>query len=267
LKDYVVPPRTDDPEEMRKFYEQVCLYINTNIADIETAETDITDLEAAGLTYVKTDGSRSIDYSSGEFKIGDVAGGNYVGFESDGTAEFNGDATVWDDLRTPISVASKISGKEPAEVAYKGGIVYEFNTGNDETCAFNVQLPHAYKLGTDIEFHIHYLIRADGANGVDPENVKWDFTYSWADIDDEQPAETTVSTTIDVKALTADTHYLGEIASTIDGSGISGVSSMIICSLGRDVSVANNYTDDVLVMELDFHYQIDTLGSRDEAVK
>ena len=175
------------------------------------------------------------------------------------------DETVWDDLRTPISTAKAIPGKEPKEVAYKGGIVYEFEDGRDEGCAFNVQLPHDYKEGSDIEFHIHMLIRTSGA-GIGAENVKWDFTHSWSNIGDAQPTETTVPATIDVQNDTEDTHYLKEITATITGTG-KKISSMLICSLTRDVSVANNYTDDVLVMEVDFHYQIDTIGSRQEDSK
>jgi len=39
------------------------------------------------------------------------------------------------------------------------------------------------------------------------------------------------------------------------------VSEMIICSLTRDVSVANNYDDEVYLLEADFHYQADQIGS------
>jgi hypothetical protein len=174
--------------------------------------------------------------------------------------------TVWDDLRTPINSSIKVAGKQPTETVYRSGIVYSFSKVTDNQIAFNVQLPHAYKLGTDIEFHIHYLIPTAGS-GVGSENIKWDFTHSWADIDSSQPSETTVNTTIDMQNKLADTHYLGEIAATIDGSSISGLSSMIICSLNRDTSVADNYDDVVYLMEIDFHYQINTIGSRQEGVK
>ncbi|MCP3683938.1 MAG: hypothetical protein GY861_14740 [bacterium] len=173
---------------------------------------------------------------------------------------------VWDDLRTPINAVKKVSGKEPTETAYKGGLVYSFSKTSDNSIVFNVQVPHEYKLGTDIEFHVHYIIPTAGS-GVGAENIKWDFTHSWAKIGSAQPNETTVNTTIDVQSLSANTHYLGEIAATIDGSAIDGVSSMLICSLTRDTSVANDYDDVVYLMEVDFHYQIDTMGSRQEAVK
>ena len=173
---------------------------------------------------------------------------------------------VWDDLRTPINSSLRVSGKQPTETVYRGGIVYSFSKISDNQIAFNVQLPHKYKLGTDIEFHIHYILPTAGSGGG-AENVKWDFTYSWADIGDAIPAKTTVNTTLDMQSKLADTHYLGEIAATIVGSGTGGVSSMLICSLTRDVSVANNYNDVVYMIEVDFHYQINTLGSRQESIK
>jgi hypothetical protein len=173
---------------------------------------------------------------------------------------------VWDDLRTPVSQVRLAGSKPPTSTLYKGGEVLAFPSNADKTIYFNVQLPHKYKLGEDIEFHIHYVLPTAGS-GLGAENVKWDFTYAWADIGDAIPAETPVPATLDMQNKSADTHYLGEIAGTIDGSGISGVSSMLICSLTRDTTVANNYTDDVYLMEVDFHFPINTLGSRQEAVK
>jgi len=51
-KNVVIPPRTDDPNEEKKFFETICLNINDIYADlivaeadIDTAESDIDDLE------------------------------------------------------------------------------------------------------------------------------------------------------------------------------------------------------------------------------
>jgi len=174
--------------------------------------------------------------------------------------------TVWDDLRTPANNTKKVPGKEAKDFVYNSGVILNFEVGQDQAIAFNVQLPHAYKLGANIEFHAHVILPTSGA-GLGAENIKFDFTHAWADLASVVPGETTVPTTIDVQSYVADTHYLMEIAATIDGSGISGVSSMLICSLTRDVGVANNYNDDVYVVEVDFHYPIDTIGSRLEASK
>jgi len=176
------------------------------------------------------------------------------------------DTVVWDDLRTPANNSKKVPGKEAKDQVYKGGVILKFEDGADQAIAFNVQLPHAYKLGEDIEFHIHIILPIAGV-GAGAENVKFDLTHSWADIGAAMPAETTVTVTRDVQSDVADIHYLMEIAAAIDGSGISGVSSMLICSLTRDVGVANNYNNDVYLVEVDFHYPIDTMGSRQGSTK
>ena len=175
------------------------------------------------------------------------------------------DETVWDDIRTPSNTSKAVAGSEAGDQAYKGGVVLAFSTTSDNAIAFNVQLPHKYQLGGDIEFHIHYALPTAGA-GAGVENVKWDLTYSWSSIDAAIPDATTVTKTIDVQNLSAHTHYVGEIAATIDGTG-QGISSMLICSLTRDISVANDYAAAVYVMEVDFHIPEDTRGASQEFVK
>ena len=51
-QNYVKPPRTNDPKEMQKFVEQVCLYINTTMNRVSAAEADST---AADVATLKTD--------------------------------------------------------------------------------------------------------------------------------------------------------------------------------------------------------------------
>ena len=94
-------------------------------------------------------------------------------------------------------------------------------------------------------------------------------TYSWADINGAFPAETTITATRDVQNDSADTHILLDIGDVLASNkvGTDDVSSMIICSLERDTSVADNYDDSVYLLEADFHYQIDAPGSREEFTK
>jgi len=231
--------------------------------DLDNIDGGTTD-EYYHLTEAQHTEATDREWADGKF--GDVAGGDYSEFEVDGTLVAHGDATVWDDMRTPASIAKALPGKEATFVAYRGGLVLNFAKNADQGIAFNVQLPHSYKLGTDIEFHVHAILPTSGA-GVGAENLKFDFTHSWAAIGDAMPTETSVPKTTDVQNYVAHDHRLIEIANAISGSSIDGVSSMLICSLTRDVSVANNYDDAVYVMEVDFHFQIDTIGSRQEAVK
>jgi len=173
---------------------------------------------------------------------------------------------VWDDLRTPANAVKLDSTNPPSSASYRDGSVLSFSKIQNQKIYFNVQVPHRYELGSDIEFHIHYVLPT-GGSGAGAENVKWDFTYSWANIGDAFPASTPATATIDVQNLSADTHYLGEIEDSMDGSGIDGVSSMLICSLERDTSVADNYDDVVYLLEVDFHYKSNTMGSRLEVAK
>jgi len=173
---------------------------------------------------------------------------------------------VWDDLRFPVGSVRGGGAFDTTPTAYKGGIVEAFSTGpNNESIQWIAQLPHATKLNPTLEFHMHYVLPAAGA-GAGVENIKFDFTYSWADINDSFPAETSESETLDVQSLSADTHYLLDWDIDMTGAG-SDVSSILICSLTRDVGVANDYASSVYFLEADFHIPLDTFRSREEYVK
>lgn len=195
--------------------------------------------------------------------LGDGGTTNYAEFETDGTLKFNGNATVWDDLRVPVSVVRLSGAQPPTEMAYQSGMVLAFPTNADKTIYFVVQMPHGWKQGSDITPHIHWTIAASGsASGA--ENVKWDLTYSWASIGSSFPAATSDSITIDVQNDTADDHMFDNFTAI---SNSETLSSILICSLTRDVSVANDYGDDAYLVEIDFHYELDTVGSRQITTK
>ena len=173
--------------------------------------------------------------------------------------------TFWDDARVAIN-ALKLSGtKPPTWTAYKGSRVLAFSDqaveANEEIVYFVMQLSHKYKIGSTLEFHVHWVPEDNTAG-----NVRWLFTYSWADIDGAFPAESTLV----VNAATpevADKHTLSGLGD-LTGSA-SGVSSMILCSLKRNSSNAGDtYTGkDAYLTECDFHFEIDMPGSREEYAK
>jgi len=175
------------------------------------------------------------------------------------------DDTVWDDLRFPASAVRLSGSQPPTATLYKGGSVLSFPDNADKTIYFTVQLPHNYKYGTDLKPHMH-LTMPNAGSGAGVENIKFDLTYSLANISDAFPAESTLTITADVQNAAADVHGYVPFAA-IDGSGIDNVSTMILCSLTRDVSVADNYGDDIYLLEIDFHYEIDAIGSDEELTK
>ena len=85
------------------------------------------------------------------------------------------------------------------------------------------------------------------------------------------PVQKTVSLTGDVQNAVAGNHSyagLADVPNADMATNSIGVSSMLICSLTRDNTVANNYADDVYLFEFDFHYQVDQeRGSRTEFAK
>jgi hypothetical protein len=178
--------------------------------------------------------------------------------------------TVWNDFVVPVQVASRstVPGTTaPNELAYRGGLVYEFPDGVDRTCYFVIQLPHTYKEGTDIVFHLHWTIDTTGA-GAGAENVEWDYSYSASSPgqspEEQWPAETTGTATVDVQSDNQHDHLIDNIV-TISGANFK-ISEVIIMSLTRTGST-DSYGGHALLVSADVHHEIDTVGSRQIAIK
>ncbi len=93
-------------------------------------------------------------------KIGDADGPNYSKIEANGMLEFNGEATVWDDLRIVPGAFQFAGNADPSIEDWQPGgsgitfKVYKFKE-NDEVF-FTCQMPHSYKEGSDIIAHLHW---------------------------------------------------------------------------------------------------------------
>jgi len=125
---------------------------------------------------------------------------------------------------------------------------------------FSAQLPHTYKEGTDISFHMHMMFPT-GSTG----KTRWVLEYMWVNVHAGVTTTTIKEATIE-PSLTPGNHDLG-IIGTIDGTGKT-ISSNLSCRLARKGGdVLDTNPGPVYVNEADFHYQIDTLGSRQEWAK
>ena len=76
MQAYVIPPRTDDPKELSRFFEQVCLYINTTMevsgASVDTSGTPV-DNDYAKFTDADTVEGRSYSEVRTDLNIADGA--------------------------------------------------------------------------------------------------------------------------------------------------------------------------------------------------
>ena len=232
-----------------------------------TISAEIIDPGAAsedGRLVVRTfvDGSDTRIAEFGETtKIGDISGGNYTKIEDDGTLHFEGDAAVWDDLQVNLSSVKLSPAVAPDWVAYKNSYVLAFADNDRETIYFTAQLPHSYKTGSTIEFHIHVAPPSDQEN----TGVAWEFSYSWTNINSVIVSGATFGVTTDVGSA-KDVHKILEIK-TLPGTDMN-ISSMLLCTLSRNGGAGSDtYPDDIYLLAADFHFEKDTVGSREEYTK
>jgi len=198
-------------------------------------------------------------------QLGDGGVTDYTQVEADGTLEFNGTATVWEDLRFPVSTVNLGLINAPTQTPYKGGITLAFaDTGvlnQEEDIYFTAQIPHSYKEGSDIDVHIHWTPEDNTAG-----NVYWTFSHSWSSIGGTFPAATEINVATACDTVT-DKHQMDDLV-TLDGTGKT-ISSILICRLTRHSSNALDTYDgkEPYLHEIDFHYEKDTVGSRTESAK
>lgn len=172
----------------------------------------------------------------------------------------NSDGYQWDDVRVAAE-ATKPGSSSPTWTNFTGDVsCYQFSESQNNFVEFSCQLPHGYKLGSDIHPHIHW-----GPSDTGAGDARWLLSYSWANIDGSFSGSTDLAVNATASG-TANAHQVDEF-SAIDGTGM-GISSMLVCKLQRrGVNVLDTYGSPANFYEFDFHIQKDTVGSDQEYVK
>jgi hypothetical protein len=179
----------------------------------------------------------------------------------------------WDDLRIVPGAFSFPGSADPTLSSWQptgsGATfrVYEFNK-NDEAFG-STQMPHSYKEGTDLYFHIHWTPRDRGT--AESENtVGWKVDYTIADIMENFVA----SATADLSDACSGVNERHEITSSVQVSGADlKISHVIMLRIYRsdtgadDTWVTNTAGNRPALLEFDIHYQIDDRGSQEETSK
>lgn len=164
---------------------------------------------------------------------------------------------VYNDNAIDIANVRLPTSNAPSWVDYKSGQVLAFSSSQENIIYFSTQLPHGYKPGENIEFHIH-VVYPTGTVATST----WQFTYSWASYDVEAFSTATSTQKLLSSSGVADLHKLHSIT-TLIGTNKSE-SSVIICSLRRLGADANDtYTSDIYLISADFHIPIEKLGELD----
>jgi len=200
--------------------------------------------------------------SNGHTRIGDITGGNYTETEADGTVKFEGDATVWDDanvgaynLQAPAGLQPDIDEFKDENGVDTGIATYAVDTG--EELSGSIEIPHSYKEGSDITFHVHWqgIIAPTGT-----DNVQFQLNYT--------VASSVVGTTLDpVATIVVETGIDAQYGvyrsdfPTITGTNFK-IGDQFLFTLGRIAANTNEYAGDALLATVGFHYEADTVGSR-----
>jgi hypothetical protein len=202
---------------------------------------------------------------------------DFSSIEPDGTLEFHGNATVWEDYVVPFTSVKIRAETSPPDfqqfqdngASSTGVYGYAFDASTLQEVFFTIQMPHSWA-GTAIHPHIHWSPAVAG-NGT--ENVVWGLEYTWINYNPTTslafPLSTTVTATSDAISGQALHHLITEfnpIAPIVDDQ--DGISSILVVRFFRDPdNSADNYAHDAFALSFDIHYERNTVGSRQEFIK
>ena len=179
---------------------------------------------------------------------------------SDTTLVFNNDIeygdTYWDDLTFGATQGKQGNTSKPDFDYTEVALLFPVNDSSEKTY-YNVQMPHRWKYGTDIEPHVHWMQSSS-------DTVQFRIKYrvsnigeaegSWLYLESENMTQTYVSGTL---------HQYIDIPG-IDMSGKTGSCILDIILYRIDAGGAGSLSGDCKVKDFDIHYQIDKPGSDNE---
>jgi hypothetical protein len=141
---------------------------------------------------------------------------------------------------------------------------YVYQTNDQQWFFFHIN--HDYKPGTDIYLHVHWL-----TNGTSTNNVKWEFTWSFAKGFNQGAASTYnlsgagagqgTSTVEQAGSGTQYQHMTSEIATPVSDADFE-VDGIMMVRLRRIAQTGAANADTVYVTMMDLHYQSDKLNTK-----
>jgi hypothetical protein len=179
----------------------------------------------------------------------------------DGNVWFND--SYWDDMSMPIGVSGKSGSKPPvfSETTFAYGYEDQAVALNEQYTFSASELPHGWKLGTNLHCHIHAHPSTTNVG-----DYNFELCYNWTNIGSIEAAANTCTNLIQRTDGNANKIYYSEFPS-LNGSGKT-LSSTIEFRLKRlSASTTDTFTGIVYVDSLGCHYEADAIGSRQELAK
>lgn len=215
------------------------IYIGTDVGFSQTTESNKIRIGRGDLFYGETDND-SIRLQ------GDVAIIGQLWYED----------TFWGDLTFPATSSKQGALNKPDFDYDEIALLFPYSDSTEITY-YNPQMPHQWKRGTAIYPYVHYI-----QSGVN-DTAEFVIQYRFYDMGDAVPSTWTRIETTDCTLYpytSGDLHQLA-LFPAISGSGFVE-SAILDIKFYRKEDVGVNA--DVLVKELDIHYEIDKPGTNDQ---
>lgn len=170
--------------------------------------------------------------------------------------------TAWDDLRFPASGINPPGvASDPARSVITG--LLEFSATADNIIAGVAQMPHSWKPGSAVEPHIHIRCLT-ATTAVSRWKLEWDVASpnnNFGGAYGTYPNSNTVSFTNPNNTLRHTLLDLGSITMTghTESANIVWRLSRLASSDAADVD-----TSVIVLLDLDFHYQVEKVGTDNE---
>lgn len=166
---------------------------------------------------------------------------------------------VWDDIVVPIGNL-RGGATPPSFLAFLNGVYAVcFQDANSDIVYGSFEIPHDYKEGTALDPHLHW-----SPSTTNTGNCVFTFEYTIANMNDTFGATNTSISFTQAGSGTAFKHQYVDGSSTISGNGLK-IGAIVLFALSRPAG--DGFTGDAYLHSFGIHYQIDTLGSRQEGVK
>ena len=253
------------------------LWLQADAAVILAPNSDADDYisisTVSNIPIISTVGSCDLKIRSSAGNVWIGGDTNYSKFEADGTLEFIGTATVWEDVRIIPGSFDKPGISDPSYVAYDvnggGTSTYLTEWALNDIASFTLQMPHSYQEGEDVYIHLHWTPGPNGA-GENGNTVGWKIQYSWANMDSNFPTMATA----DLSDACDGTNHKHQMTPEVQITGTGKtISNMLICNITRTDTGADDTWGGTgagnlpMLLEVDLHFPINTVGSRQKLIK
>ena len=223
-----------------------------------------TTAPSARLHAISTTEQLRLGYDASNYLSATIASNNTVTLANAIAADININAgagktlvltqPVYEDLNFDPTRSGGPVATRPDDVVINNVFHTEFTSANNQLCGSVAELPHEYKLSSDLSPHAHIFLKAGESSGTTGVTftIYWELRQSTG----ITSGSTTLSATSAELASTAGGNKFDIFASAFSGAAELG--SQLALTIARTGGNAG----DVVVTTYGVHYQIDTMGSR-----